>query len=92
MQVLSDLFPKSGERFQPVGEPREVAIADLDLHPDGLGTAKTVWYWKGDHRHENTKPISVINHDGQLHVLDGYHRVVQAAKDGRETILVQEME
>lgn len=69
---------------------KTVKIADLDLHPDGLATAKSKFMWEPKYRHENTAPIAVENRNGKLHVLDGYHRVVQAMRDGNKEIEVIE--
>jgi hypothetical protein len=82
------IFPRPKRvRWQDVGEPVLMNLADLDLHPDGLATARSAW--QADFDHENTNPVAVTLYRGHYHVLDGYHRVVNAAKRGQPQILVQ---
>jgi hypothetical protein len=74
-------------RWQHVGDPVMMNLTDLDLHPDGLATASSAW--QADFDHTNTKPVAVTMYRGKYHVLDGYHRVVNAAQRGERQILVQ---
>lgn len=80
-----------GTRWVNVGKPVSMEIDKLDLHPDGLATAMSAFLWNPTKRHENNKPVDVTMVDGIPHVLDGYHRVVQANRDGETTIMVQKV-
>lgn len=76
-------------RWRFVGAPIRMQIANLDLHPDGLATARSKWSWEPNFVHTNNEPVKAVMVDGMYHVIDGYHRVVQAARDGQSDILVQ---
>lgn len=83
----------TGERWIEKGDPFLIDISDLDLHPDGLGTAYSAFFWNdkaGTETQTTDKPISVTMVDGQYHVLDGYHRVVKAHRHGHSQVLCQE--
>jgi len=84
-------MPK-GKRWKAVGKPIARRITELDLNPDGLATAQARWLYEPDFVHTNSKPVSITYVDGIPHVIDGYHRVVQAARDGTAMIEVQVME
>lgn len=68
-------------------------IAQLALSEDGQATAKSVWFWDPNHRHINTDPIKVAPlEEGRFYVLDGYHRVEQARRDGHDAVRVTAIE
>lgn len=84
------IFPKpKNERWENVGAPMMMRLSDLDLHPDGLSTARSAAMWSKSYEHTNDKPISITYVDGLAHVLDKYHRVVNAAGRGESEIMVQ---
>lgn len=84
--------PANGEKWMPDGEPFLIDIDQLDLNPDGLGTAYSAFFWNdkaGTETQTSDRPVSVTMVDGQYHVLDGYHRVVKAHRHGKTQILVK---
>lgn len=84
--------PKNGETWTPVGKPVMMDVDKLDLHPDGLSTAYSAFFWgdkAGSETPTSDKPVSVTKVDGQYHLLDGYHRVVKAHRHGKSQVLVQ---
>lgn len=85
-----DILPNpKKERWQPIGKPKKIKISDLDLNPHGLSIAQSKYVFEPDYKHQNTKPITVTYVDDIPHVIDGYHRVVQAYKNGEQEILAQ---
>ena len=84
--------PKNGVRYTEVGEPKERNFKDLDFDTGSISIAKSRYHWNPSFRHENTKPVAVIKRNGKHFVLDGYHRIVQRAKDGYTTVMTQEKE
>lgn len=80
----------------PIGKGKNVAkIADLDLNPAGKAIANSFYMWnpKAVNKVVNKEPISVVKlPDGRFHVIDGYHRVLQAQKTGKDTININEVE
>ena len=68
------LWQKNGTRFQV--SPAQVR-ADPGRFPDHLGRAMAS---------DLEQPIHVVKHNGRLVVLDGYHRLLRAAIEGRPEI------
>lgn len=85
-----DIYPRpKNVKWRPIGKPQLVKIQDLDLNPYGLSIAQAQFTADSTFKHENTKPISVTLVDNVPHVLDGYHRIVQAFKNNNKEILAQ---
>lgn len=83
-----------GERWEEKGEPFLIDISELDLHPDGLGTAYGAFFWSdkaGEELYTKDTPVTVTLVGGQYHLLDGYHRVIKAHRHGHSQILCQEV-
>jgi hypothetical protein len=75
------------DQIMRVSQPIKVSVSDLWLNPDGLGTARGAWFWTPDFRVTNNEPVAVMRVPGRgLYLLDGYHRVVQATRDGRKEL------
>jgi HAMP domain-containing protein len=71
-------------------KPINAKIADLVLDPDGIATARARYVHDPNYRHTNTEPVAVERQaDGKLHVLDGYHRIEQARRDGQAAVVVK---
>jgi hypothetical protein len=88
--VEHNLRPSQVEFVQPKqAAASEVPINSLLLNPHGLAIARSKWLWEKTYRHPNTKPVVTMKlPDGSLYVLDGYHRIVQAMRDGKTTVPV----
>lgn len=66
---------------------RTTPLNQLQLNPNGLAIAKATWVWDKDYKHLNDKPVVVMPMpDGTFYVLDGYHRVVQAIREGKTEV------
>lgn len=73
-----------------IKEEKEVNISDLKLNPDGKAIAKGFFFWGGEYEGDKNKPVAVVKlTSGELYVLDGYHRIEVAKKEGKETISVK---
>ena len=97
--VFSDEIPQILERNgQPVAQalreykPTEMPIENLKLNESGSAIAKQAWMWDKNYKHQNTNPIKIVKlPSGENYVLDGYHRVEQAKRNGQKNIQVQEL-
>src|SRR5574340_76722 len=77
---------------QVQGLTRVVNIDDLQLNEEGIAIARAKRTWEPTYRHENVLPIKAVRLDnGKLYVLDGYHRIEQAMRDGKKRISVDEV-
>ena len=89
----SDLTPMDvATTFSPIGMTK-IKISDLNLNPAGKAIANSFFMWnpKAINKVINKEPVSVVKlPDGQFHLLDGYHRVLQAEKMNKDTINVNE--
>lgn len=84
--------PANGKTWVANGEPSLLYLDQLDLHPDGLSTAYSAFFWNdkaGIETPTSNKPVTVTVVDGRYHLLDGYHRVVKAQRHGKTQIMCQ---
>lgn len=89
---LLPFIPAMGGVVKKAGKAAK--ITDLDLNESGIAIAKSFFGWNPDliNKAANKNPISVVKlPNGKLHVLDGYHRVVQAQAGGKNTIKINEI-
>jgi hypothetical protein len=67
--------------------PSQIPLNEIWLNPDGLSTAKGAWFWTPTFRQENRDPVVLMQVPGYgMYLLDGYHRFVQATRDGETSI------
>lgn len=75
-------------RAEQYSAPFEEDLANIVMSSDGVGTAQAV---VGDDSRLSDKPVVVTRmSNGQLYLLDGYHRAVRASQLGRTSIQVVE--
>jgi hypothetical protein len=72
---------------------KEMLLNELDLNPHGKAIANSFYNWnpKLAKKAFNTEPVSVVQlPDGRIHLLDGYHRVMQARIKNKPSIMANE--
>jgi hypothetical protein len=72
---------------------RELLLNELDLNPYGKAIANSFYNWnpKLAKKAFNTEPVSVVQlPDGRMHLLDGYHRFMQARINNKPSIMANE--
>jgi hypothetical protein len=72
---------------------RELLLNELDLNPYGKAIANSFYNWnpKLAKKAFNTEPVSVVQlPDGRIHLLDGYHRFMQARINNKPSIMANE--
>lgn len=88
---VGNLYPleadPAGLRAQANGDPFPIDTSLLVQNEDGKATAQSKFMWEKNYRQSRTDPISVVKlRGGKFYVLDGYHRIEQARRDGRKTL------
>ena len=63
---------------------KNVSIDSLKLNEGGASIAKAKWAWEPNYVHKNNAPVRVDMATNE--VLDGYHRIEQARRNGQNNI------